>query len=166
MPLSIAFRVTGEPVGQPRVAVRVLSPGGPGRRAITQAYYPDPKGKVRAWTRRIVAASMACHAKPREPLVGPLCLFAEFYMPRPQYLLKPKCPDGLMPHDQKPDLSNLIKLLEDVLEKEGWFPNDKAICSYGGSGKWYAARGEAPGCQVRITVLDADAGPGLFDEAT
>ena len=163
-PFSAVINVRGIPFGQPRVHTMVLAPPTKGRRAITRQYYPDPKGRMKRWTARIVAASMASCRLPRKPLTEPIIFFAEYYFPRPQRLLRKCDPDGPIPHTQKPDLSNLMKLVEDVLEKEGWYRDDKQICSYAGSAKWYVAKNQEPGAIIRISEVGVDADPGLFND--
>ena len=164
MGYTAAIVVRGVPAPQSRVHSRVVVPPGPGRRAITRQYYPDLKGRMKRWKARIVAASMACGVKPREPLAGPIIFFAEFYLPRPKRLLRKKDFAGMIAHTGKPDLSNLIKLAEDTLEAEGWYVDDKQIFSLGGSGKWWVAKGQEPGCIIRVTEVDPNVGPTLFDQ--
>ena len=47
-----------------------------------------------------------------KPLVG----FFEFYVRRPKNLHRKKDPEGIILHTRKPDSSNFLKLIEDVLE--------------------------------------------------
>ena len=66
--------------------------------------------------------SLQCsYMKPKEPLEGPLSLDLEFYFERPKshfrtgkysHLLKKEC---TIYHKNTPDLSNLIKFVEDAL---------------------------------------------------
>ena len=61
---------------------------------------------------------------------GPLYLDITFYMQPPASMsYKKKCFLYKMPHFKKPDLSNLIKWVEDCMEQAGILANDSRIFS-------------------------------------
>ena len=71
--------------------------------------------------------------KPKRPLAGDIYLKLIFYMPRPKHhfrtgkfkhLLKDNVPIN---HSFKPDLSNLQKLYEDILQPD-FYVDDSQIC--------------------------------------
>lgn len=62
-----------------------------------------------------------------------------------------ECRNG-SPHTQKPDASNLMKLVEDVAEAEKLFENDSQVAQ-GPPEKWW---GPDPGVNVLIEVIDAE----------
>lgn len=77
-----------------------------------------------------------------EPLSGPLDLSATFYMPIPEStssIRKKQMLNGIMHHIKKPDRSNLLKFVEDCLEKAGIISNDSIIVS-GQTRKLYGLR--------------------------
>jgi len=69
-----------------------------------------------------------------EPLSGPICMEIKFHMPRPKshyragkrsYMLKDNSP---VYHTKTPDLSNLIKFVEDALQGvNGFYKDDSQI---------------------------------------
>ena len=74
--------------------------------------------------------------KPKQPLVGDISLKLVFVMQMPKswyrtgkysHLLKDKF-KGITYHSFKPDLSNLVKLYEDVLENANFYVDDSQIC--------------------------------------
>ena len=89
-------------------------------------YDPSAKDKKQIWLQ-------IARFKPKRPLEGKIMLFATFYMPRPKShyrtgkyanVLKDKMPEY---HTNTPDLSNLIKLYEDILQPS-FYLDDSQIC--------------------------------------
>lgn len=123
------FIIQGNPRGQgrPRATVR-------GRHA---AVYEDSKDTQ--YKQNLAAQVVA--QKPEYIQDGPITLSVSFFMPRPKYHYNSKGaikerfqaarPTG------KPDLSNLIKGVEDALNGIVW-ADDSQIVGYGLSGKFYA----------------------------
>ncbi len=101
----ISFFVPGLPIAQPR------------------AHQTSSRGK----TRRFVPSAHPIHGYRLsiqaeffklgygKPWVGPIMLFVEFWMPRPKSSTSKKRRNFSMPHGKKPDLSNLLKGVEDAL---------------------------------------------------
>jgi len=88
------------------------------------------------------------------PFMGPIRLSCGFYMPIPESTSKKKrqamiC-EVIRP-EKKPDLSNLIKFVEDCLNETVW-GDDKQIVSYGAMEKFYS---EEPRTVIRIERLPA-----------
>lgn len=73
-----------------------------------------------------VAALVAPH-RPDIPLEGPLCMELRFLSPFPKSARARDRKRGWAWHWTKPDLTNLVKQLEDVLEQAGFFRNDSQI---------------------------------------
>lgn len=66
----------------------------------------------------------------RPMLTGPLHLDVTFFMPMPPSMsLKKKSQVKDTPHFVRPDLSNLLKWLEDVAQQAGLFKDDSCIVS-------------------------------------
>ena len=77
-----------------------------------------------------------------KPLEGPLILRVNFYMPRPKYVDKKQYSCEAIPHDKKPDTSNLLKAFEDALNGIAWM-DDSQIYKVEAV-KYYAALGVEP----------------------
>lgn len=70
-------------------------------------------------------------------------IVVEFVLPMPaSWSAKKKAAMDGQPHEQKPDLDNLIKAMKDALMEE-----DSAVSSYGGMEKVW---GSTPGIRVRM----------------
>lgn len=79
-------------------------------------------------------------AKPHftEIICEPSHLYIEIIFPRPQRLMAKRHPDGLIPHDKRPDLDNLAKAVMDGL---GPLLKDDALITKLTASKYYAERG-------------------------
>ena len=82
------------------------------------------------------------------PLPPPLRLDVTFLFERPKRLLTKKAPKGRVAHVVKPDLSNLIKAVEDALN--GLPYHDDAQIADIVARKRYCSEGERPGIEVEI----------------
>ncbi len=127
-----------------------LEPQGKGRpRASTIA------GKARLYTpKRTRAHEGAIAFAVREhydgpPLEGPLCLELLFVVSRPKRLRRKKDPEGLIPHDKKPDLDNLVKAALDGLTQAGIWRDDAQVARLT-TEKVYAEKDGLPRIQVRL----------------
>lgn len=85
---------------------------------------------------------------PTEPLSGPLKLTVSFVLPRPKaktWKRKPMLPEWKV---EKPDISNLLKSLEDACNGVLWHDDAQVVvCT---ATKATAAGDEAPGVHVRV----------------
>lgn len=96
-----------------------------------------------------LAALMAPH-KPEVPLDGPLRAFYEFrYGWLGKHSAKVRAM-GKIPKDTRPDSGNLIKNLEDVLERMGFIADDARICDT----RILRVYCDSPGVHVRIEALN------------
>jgi len=78
---------------------------------------------------------------PQAPLVGPLRLSASFmWQWREGEKGENRHAEGIW-RDTKPDLSNLLKTMEDVMEELGFFVNDARIAAFGEVVKKWGPRG-------------------------
>ena len=79
-----------------------------------------------------------------KPLVG----FFEFYIRRPKNLHRRKDPEGIILHTKKPDGSNFLKLIEDVLE--GLIYKNDSQFFMPISMKFYTSKTGVPHQKIRI----------------
>lgn len=108
--MSLTVTVPGTPVGQGR-----LSHVGNGRVIHSNAKHLLPWREAVVWhTRQEMSA-----AGVDEPLEGPLALTASFVLPRPKSAPKARW----APHG-RPDLSHLLRALEDALTQSGLIVDD------------------------------------------
>ena len=82
--------------------------------------------------------------RPPEPLQGPLWLGVRAYLPIPRCKSnrwKAAAATGEIRPTTRPDLSNLLKHIEDCLTVAGFWHDDKQVVSYlPGTGKYYSTR--------------------------
>lgn len=139
----VSLVIPGEPVAQPRY--RHASHRTRSGRTITTSYLPSDHP---IWAYRAALREAARQAG-LNPLDQPLILSAQFYLPRPKRLLTKRAPDGPILHSTKPDLSNLVKGLEDALNGVLWV-DDSLIVGYGTMGKWFTEKGNNPRTELMV----------------
>lgn len=122
--------VLGEPVAQGRP--RFSRQGG-----FVKAYDPAKSRDYKQYV-RFVASEDA----PEAPVTGAVLLSLRIYRAIPKSMPKYKreaALAGLLRPTTKPDVSNVLKGVEDAL-KGLWYVDDSQIVGYGTLGKWYAER--------------------------
>lgn len=132
---TVEFQVAGIPA--PQGSHKAFMPRG--------ARYPvvtDDNPRTKPWRASVAYAAM--QVRPSPLLDGPLCLTARFFLPRPKSL-----PKRVQYPSRKPDLSKLIRALEDALTGVIW--NDDAQVVMVTATKHY---GE-PGCMVVVREVGA-----------
>lgn len=112
------------------------------------AFYRDSKAEKYRKTIHLLALPYA----PASPLQGYIRLDVIFVLPRPQTLMRKSDPAGLIPHNKRPDRTNLLKGTEDALSLAGFWQDDAQIFS-GTLEKYYAEKGGEPRIEVRITEI-------------
>ena len=78
---------------------------------------------------------------------GPVYLQLNFRMPRPVRLLRKADPNREIPHTARPDIDNLVKLVMDVMTKEGVWDDDSQVCNILCS-KYYHTKDGSPGVDI------------------
>jgi len=127
---EIKFTIIGEPATQQRF-----------RAAATKKGIRTYKTRSQKAGERWIGIQMLQHA-PEYLLTGPLSLTARLFRSIPASWSKEKKDDarnGRIRPTSVPDLSNLIKNVEDVGNKILW-RDDAQIVDFGDSGKWYSDR--------------------------
>lgn len=137
----LSFRVQGEPKAQPRP--RAVARGG-----FARVYNP---GTADAWKAAVAEAGRS--ACPKHPFDDALAVRLLFYMPRPQRLLRPRDPMGLLPFASKPDLDNLAKATLDAMTDAGWWRDDCQIVDLHCL-KLYARKEGVPGATIEVMPFD------------
>lgn len=137
---SITIRVSGLPVGQPRVRAAAR-----GRHA--RVYDP---GTANEWKACVIhAAREAMDRNCMFPFAGPVWVRVEFRIPRPKshYRTGKRAgeikPGMLSYHAQKPDLDNLLKSTLDALTSAGLWVDDSQIAHIDATKWWHDGAGGA-----------------------
>ena len=145
---TFTFTVRGkpEPKGSARAfAYKVKGTGGPGEppaKHLASVVNDNPKSKD--WEHQV--ASMAQHACPSDwDPTGPMTLSVAFFLPRPKSLPKTRP----SPHVKRPDLSKLVRALEDGLTSVVWGDDSQVHRIL--VTKAYAAPGETSHAVVTVT---------------
>jgi Holliday junction resolvase RusA-like endonuclease len=134
---ALTVSVPGLPIGQGNI--RHL---GKGRPAVHQnAEKLLPWRQAIAWHTRQAMTDQGIG----EPLTGPLCLTAVFTMPRGVSI-----PRSRWAPDKRPDLSHLVRALEDAIVQGGGIVDDSQIVEYGRVRKVYQQPDRLPGVEFTI----------------
>ena len=93
--------------------------------------------------------------KPEIPLDVALMLTVQAFLPMPKYIYstwrREPAEAGIIRPPVKPDLSNLIKFIEDCMKQSGYFRDDSLIVQYGDNiGKWYSVN---PRWEIKLTEI-------------
>lgn len=141
---TLAFRVFGNPVAQPRPRATI-------RRRHAGVYNPRTAD---AW--KLLVRNAASQKWNRQIFDGPVHVKLYVFMPRPKSHANSKCllkPSAPRWHTNKPDTDNLEKAILDALTDLGLWHDDSQVCDVSKS-KIY---GEHPGALIIVT----DAMPDL-----
>lgn len=92
-----------------------------GRKVIN--FVGTPAGASSAQAKKLLALILRKH-KPEQPLQAPVCLHVCYVYPYSKSLPKYKKQNPLEWHTTKPDCSNIVKLIEDVMQELGYFSDD------------------------------------------
>ena len=115
-----------------------------------RTYDPPKSRKYKEYVRRLAREEMPSGARSR-PLTCPVRLTCVIYRGVPKSWSRRKkaaaIADKIRP-TTKPDVSNIIKGVEDALTGV-WYKDDSQIVEYGKIGKWYA---DEPRVYVRLDV--------------
>ena len=149
----LLIHLPGAPVGKARPAPRK----GTKKKYIPTSGWEQEAAQRTRWAMRRHGGAF--------PLIGPVCVEVHAVKARPQALLARKHPDGRILRDVKPDADNVAKSVLDALEKAGIFEgNNDAKTAQLHAHSLYAARGEAPCVDVRVTRATTVPAPFHFPE--
>ena len=142
MAVTLEFRVIG--IAQSMGSKRAFVPKGWVRPIIT-----DSNRNLKSW-QSLVAAVAGETIRARDDwqiLEGPVRLSAAFYLPRPKGL-----PKKYVAHTKAPDVSKLLRSTEDALS--GIVYRDDSQIVEVLTGKYYAAVGDVPHCDITIETTE------------
>lgn len=138
---SLEFTVMGEPEQGGSKTV--------GRRKNGSVFYRDDNPKVYGWKEK-VAEVAGTLMEGREPWTGPLVLEVTFYFERPagHYNRRGLKPSARRHPSVRPDLTKLLRPLEDALNKIAWKDDSQIVIQ--SARKVYGSPARA---EVRVTAL-------------
>ena len=128
--------IVPKPKGRPRM--RVVG-------TYAQAYTPKETRQFED-----TAAELIAKYSPPTLLVGPVSLFVVFVLPRPKRLYRKKDIEGLVHCFKKPDTTNLLKSIEDAIQKSGQVWSDDSQVQSITAEKFYAEKNGKPRIILRI----------------
>jgi len=96
--------------------------------------------------------SLCAPYAPDKPLQGAVALHVDFIFPWRKSEPKRRLALGLAPHTSRPDCSNLIKMIEDVMTKLQFWTDDSCIAKLTVSKAW----GDKVGISVSIQQITED----------
>lgn len=144
---EIIIQIPAIPYALKRHQTRVVR--GKGKKVFAQQYDHPDNVDWKAYAQTYYALAMH-EAGVESPLTGPIILtvIATFPMPRSRWRKREPRQGG--PHTKAPDLSNIIKIIEDAGNNVLWM-DDKQIYSYGrGTMKLEAPQGEPGGLFIIV----------------
>jgi Holliday junction resolvase RusA-like endonuclease len=144
----------------PRIKGQLVTPKNSKKPPFVHYYTPD--GPWQGWKKIIMLRAKPY--VPREPLSGPLRVWADVFFSRPEYMQGKKYSADPLPHFVKPDRDNVEKAILDAFTTIGFWCDDAQVCG-GEVCKWYCAKGGKPGASFIIERMVAPAGD-LFQEGT
>lgn len=153
----VEFWIAGVPMPQPRTKSRVLPPDRYGQ--VRSTVY-TPESKIKPW-KSLVELQARLH-KPVEVVTGPVRVILAFFLPRPQYLCRPRSPRGPMRCFKRGtgDCDNLAKAILDVLQQIGWYDDDAQVADLRVQ-KFYHEIGGEPGVAAGIEPLPEAVSPDV-----
>jgi crossover junction endodeoxyribonuclease RusA len=88
------------------------------------------------------------HGQPKARIEGPVYLSLEFALRRPKSLPKTK----KVHHTKRPDMSKLVRAVEDAITSAGIWIDDSYVCASNVT-KRYAEPGEQTGCHIKVMPI-------------
>ena len=156
--MTVQFFAAGKPEPQGSMKGFVVADKRTGK---SRAILTSDNTKLKPWRWSVTYA--ATEAMARAGLSGQLfdgavSLSVEFVMPAPQWVQAKHRRQRFPPCVTKPDLSKLVRALEDALTGIV-FKDDALVVRFGHMGKRYAVGAEEPGAHVHVTVDDTVSAP-------
>ena len=93
--------------------------------------------------------SLCAPYAPKEPLQGAVALYVDFTFPWRKSEPKRRIALGRVPHTSRPDCSNLIKMIEDVMTKLRFWTDDSCVAHLVISKGW----GDNVGISVEVVQI-------------
>tara|TARA_R110000824_G_scaffold283522_1_gene471895 strand:+ start:2284 stop:2745 length:462 start_codon:yes stop_codon:yes gene_type:complete len=120
-------------------------------------YYPKTYKTFLADCVTLLAALHKGHS-----IIEPASVEIDFYIKRPQRLMRKTDPPGRVIHDRKPDIDNLTKSVLDALTKSGIVLDDSRIAQLTAR-KFYSEKGIRPRIEIIIQTLSGHNDPKTKD---
>jgi len=135
MQTAIKFRVYGRPAPQGS------------KKSIGNNRFVEASKYLPAWRKAVTQAAKEVISESFVPIQGAVKLKVQFYLERPKSVSIKNRPHPIVP----PDVSKLIRAVEDAITDAGLWEDDSQVC-YVESSKFYADD-EEPGALIYITNL-------------
>ncbi len=165
--ITITITVPGQPIAQPRQTHRIVWPSLMDFVALTKTTsgYGGLLKKLRSsiFTQNFVPKTHDVHGYKQaiklaalsqfsgDLLTCPVWMSVKFIFARPQAMIWIRKPMPRAIHARLPDRDNLVKAVQDALEKVIYW-NDSQVCA-GPIEKWYAAGDEGPHTEIVIKPI-------------
>ena len=104
-------------------------------------------GTADAWKAAVIEAGSA--VRPHFPLQGEVAIELDFYLPRPQRLMRKRDPEGVVWCPKLPDIDNIIKAVLDAMTDDGWWKDDGQICGLIARKRYHGKQG-SPGATIEV----------------
>ena len=150
--MSWSWVIPGEPIGKGRARVF--------RNVHTGRVHGVTPERTRDWESKAVEV-FACHWD-GPPLDAAVYLDVVAVFSRPKRLMRQRDPSERIPNPCRPDADNCGKAVMDAMQTAGVLRDDSQVCCVTIS-KAYAAKGEDPRVEVRLSTYDSST-PINFDE--
>lgn len=153
-PEEIRLAIVGTPAPQGSKVAFAARKGKKGARELTGkvVMLEQTRKTLNPWRAAVTLQARRQYRRPA-PLDVPLSVGMVFLIERPKSVRRPH-------PSVTPDLSKLVRAVEDALTDAGVWRDDALVVRYHELAKVYAAAGEQPGVRVSIRPLAAVAVPG------
>jgi crossover junction endodeoxyribonuclease RusA len=130
----------------------VFIPGEPApqgsKRHVGGGVLVDSCKRLPEWRSDVRNGCLTEDGQPKAWIDGPIFLSLEFALKRPKSLSKTK----KVHHTKRPDMSKLVRAVEDAITSAGIWVDDSYVCtSY--VTKRYAEPGEQTGCHIKVMPI-------------
>ena len=119
-------------------------------------------GQTRRYEAMVGVLARAGRVQMEQPYSGPVCIDVRVIFKRPKRLMRAKDPDRYLWGPKKPDLSNVVKAVEDGITTAGIWDDDDQVCKMGEVVKLYATKSDNR-ARVEVVVWKLPEYPGVAE---